>query len=162
MGVFKHVLVATDFSEASAAAVALAISVAREHGAALTLVNVCELPVIPEALPPMDLITPLSHAAAARLATQLAEVRRQLPAAVSLLKLGSPWEEIVAAVPEAGADLVVIGTHGRRGFAHAMLGSVAERVVRLSPVPVLTVRSPTARPTAQPPVVRDPSLSTPP
>ncbi len=56
------------------------------------------------------------------------------------------WEEILAAAAETQADLIVMGTHGRRGFVHALLGRVAERVVRMSPVPVLTVRSPSNRP----------------
>ncbi len=51
------------------------------------------------------------------------------------------WEEILAAARETRADLVVLGTHGRRGFAHALIGSVAERVVRLSPIAVPTARS---------------------
>jgi hypothetical protein len=54
--------------------------------------------------------------------------------------LALAWEQILAAAAEMGADLVVVGTHGRRGLAHVILGSVAERVVQLSPVPVLTVR----------------------
>ena len=57
------------------------------------------------------------------------------------VRLGAPWEEILSVATERGADLVVVGTHGRRGFAHALMGSVAERVVRLSTIPVLTVRS---------------------
>src|SRR6185312_5312417 len=55
------------------------------------------------------------------------------------VEVGQPAPEIVAAVASLGADLVVIGTHGTRGFEHLMLGSVAERVLRTCPVPVLTV-----------------------
>lgn len=53
---------------------------------------------------------------------------------------GVPDEEIVRLARQLKADLIVMGTHGRTGLAHMLLGSVAERVVRLAPVPVLTVR----------------------
>ena len=52
---------------------------------------------------------------------------------------GDPAQAILDTAKERGADLIVMGTHGRRGLSHVLLGSVAERIVRLSPVPVLTV-----------------------
>jgi nucleotide-binding universal stress UspA family protein len=58
-----------------------------------------------------------------------------------VFKVGSPFEQILAVAAQEGCDLVVLGTHGRRGIAHAALGSVAEKVVRLCPVPVLTVHA---------------------
>jgi nucleotide-binding universal stress UspA family protein len=145
MSVFKHVLAATDFSEASNAAIELAIAISKESGAGLTLLHTVEVPVFPEAIPPVDLITPLSDAAWARLGTLLTSVQARVPGARRLLKVGAAWEQILAAAGEINADLVVLGTHGRRGVSHALMGSVAERVVRLSNVPVLTVRSPAAR-----------------
>lgn len=145
MFVFKHVLVATDFSEASSFALELATSMARQSGAALTVVHACEVPIYPEAIPPADLLTPITAAAGRRLDGVVDGLRDRVPGAVPLLRVGAPWEEILAAAAEVGADLVVVGTHGRRGIAHAVLGSVAERVVRLSPVPVLTVRGRQAR-----------------
>jgi nucleotide-binding universal stress UspA family protein len=57
---------------------------------------------------------------------------------------GSPAEEIVAQAKRLSADLIVIGTHGRKGLKHLLLGSVAERVLRSSPIPVLTLRKPGA------------------
>jgi nucleotide-binding universal stress UspA family protein len=141
MSVFRHVLVATDLSDASTPAIDLAVSIARHGGAALTLVHACELPVFPEGTPPVDYVTPLTAAAGRRLDALLAGLRDRCPDARRVLKVGPPWQEILAAAAENGADLVVVGTH-RRGLVHAVLGSVAERVVRLSPVPVLTVRSP--------------------
>ena len=62
------------------------------------------------------------------------------PSARGVLRQGVAWEQILENAKEAGADLLVIGTHGRRGVAHAFLGSVAVKVVRASPIPVLTVR----------------------
>jgi nucleotide-binding universal stress UspA family protein len=56
-----------------------------------------------------------------------------------VLRRGAAWSEINAAVKDTGADLVVMGTHGRRGVARALLGSVAEKVVRSASCPVLTV-----------------------
>ena len=58
------------------------------------------------------------------------------------LRTGVPHEEIVALAQDERADLIVIGTHGRGGINRALLGSVADRVVRLAPCPVLTVREP--------------------
>jgi nucleotide-binding universal stress UspA family protein len=58
------------------------------------------------------------------------------------LRTGVPHGEIVAAATDERADLIVLGTQGRGGLEHALLGSVAERVVRLAPCPVLTVRAP--------------------
>jgi nucleotide-binding universal stress UspA family protein len=58
------------------------------------------------------------------------------------LRSGVPHQEIVALARDERADLIVIGTHGRGGINRALLGSVADRVVRLAPCPVLTVREP--------------------
>jgi nucleotide-binding universal stress UspA family protein len=60
----------------------------------------------------------------------------------ALLREGVPWEEINAVAKELDADAVVIGTHGRQGLARALLGSVAEKVIRTSPRPVVTVHQP--------------------
>ena len=59
-----------------------------------------------------------------------------------LLKVGAPFLEIINAVHGEGADLIVLGTHGRSGLAHVLMGSVAERVVRKAHCPVLTIRHP--------------------
>jgi nucleotide-binding universal stress UspA family protein len=58
------------------------------------------------------------------------------------LSEGRPWEVIHETAAKVGADLIVIGTHGRRGLARALLGSVAEKVIRTATLPVLTVHSP--------------------
>ena len=57
----------------------------------------------------------------------------------AVVATGVPWRQILAAVGETGIDLVVVGTQRRRWLEHALLGSVAEKIVRTSPVPVLTV-----------------------
>ncbi len=141
MATFKHILAATDFSEASGAAVELARSMACECGAALTIVHVCEVPGAPLSAPiPYERAASMVRGAEDRLQPIMEHVRKACPGASELVKMGAAAEEILAAAREVRADLVVLGTHGRRGFAHAMMGSVAERVVRLSPVPVLTIR----------------------
>lgn len=104
--------------------------------------HVCEAPALPPSGPiPYESLAPVAARAQERLEDLLASLRQACAATSGLVKLGSPAEEILAAAAEIHADLVVMGTHGRRGIAHAMIGSVAERVVRLSRVPVLTVRS---------------------
>lgn len=141
MAVFENVLVATDFSEASRPALDLAIALAREP-ARLHVVHVCEVPAYVDLATPVDLVTPLTEADQKRLDDLMASVRAEHPDADGLLRVGVAWEQILEAAADVGADLVVLGTHGRRGLAHALLGSVAERVVRLASAPVLTVRPP--------------------
>ncbi len=143
MTTFKHLLVPTDFSPSSSAAVALAIDMAIQFNAELTLLHVWELPVYPYMelmLNAAEITSNLEKAAAECLHKRLTEVQARLPRAQSLLKMGQAWQEIVDAIKESKADLLVMGTHGRRGFEHAIMGSVAEKLVRLSSVPVLTVR----------------------
>jgi nucleotide-binding universal stress UspA family protein len=62
----------------------------------------------------------------------------------TVLRHGPAWSEILAVAAETKADLIVMGTHGRRGLARALLGSVAEKVVRTASCPVMTVREPGA------------------
>ncbi|HSB19224.1 MAG TPA: universal stress protein [Anaeromyxobacteraceae bacterium] len=142
---FRHILVATDFSEASGPALRLAVEMAREGGCDLTVQHTCEVPFYAYtelAMSPVDLLEPVVEVARRKLADVVAGVHGRCPGAHAVLKVGVPWEQILAAAREAGADLLVVGTHGRHGVTHALLGSVAEKVVRLSPVPVLTVRAP--------------------
>lgn len=147
MAGFKHILVATDFEQPSLRAVDTAVDLALEFGSELTLVHAWEIP--PYAYTygmagygAFDLASPLQSAATGQLDTLLMRVRERLPRAKSLVLNGPPASEIIAAASTLGADLIVVGTHGRKGLAHVLLGSVAERIVRLSPVPVLVAREP--------------------
>jgi nucleotide-binding universal stress UspA family protein len=144
MQIFKHILVPTDFDKASAAALELAVSMAKTFDAKLTLLHVWELPIYPymDFMLNSDVISEVEDAAVKGLARALDELQKRVPMAQSKLKTGVPWESVLAAIPELGADLVVMGTHGRHGLSRLTLGSVAERVVRLAPVPVLTVHAP--------------------
>jgi nucleotide-binding universal stress UspA family protein len=140
---FKHLLVPVDFGEPSRQALDTAIDLARRFGAQLTLVHVYEVPAYVYsgiAYATTDLFGPIEDAARAQLTKLLGEVRTKVPSAKAELRKGAPAMEILAAIAEAHPDLVVMGTHGRKGMPHVLLGSVAEKVVRLSPVPVLTTR----------------------
>lgn len=152
---FQHVLVATDFSDCSEEALKLGVKMAESLSAALTIVHAWDVPAYvytTVAYVPSDMVTPVLDAAKAYLDEAVARARVNVPDAKGLLRRGSPWREILAARDEVGADVIVLGTHGRGGLAHVFLGSVAERVVRTSPVPVLTVHA--ARP-LQPAAHRD-------
>jgi nucleotide-binding universal stress UspA family protein len=72
----------------------------------------------------------------------VAKARAEGLNARATLRTGVPYQEVVALATDERADLIVIGTHGRGGIDRALLGSVADRVVRLAPCPVLTVREP--------------------
>lgn len=139
---FKHILVPVDFEASADQALEVAIGLAQAFEAKLTLLHVWEIPIYPymEFMLNSEVIAGVEDRAVALLADKLAQVRKTLPNAESKLKTGLPWGGILDAIKEVAPDLVVMGTHGRRGVSHLVLGSVAEKVVRLSPAPVLTVR----------------------
>jgi nucleotide-binding universal stress UspA family protein len=139
---FKHVLVATDFSPCSSAAVEYAVDIASRCGAALTATHAFELPYsyFPTKPSVGEVVVAAEDAAEVQLARLLASIRGRVPQATSVVRRGAPWEQILEVARERGADLIVVGSHGRTGMPRLMLGSVAEKVVRLAPVPVLTVR----------------------
>jgi nucleotide-binding universal stress UspA family protein len=135
----RHVLVATDFSEPAARATSLAITLAEKFGAKLTLLHAYTLPTYGYADGLYWPVEDLARAAREVLDAELEKVKRRLPGAEGVVRMGLPWEQIILLAKEQNADLIVMGTHGRRGLARIALGSVAERVVRLAPVPVMTV-----------------------
>jgi nucleotide-binding universal stress UspA family protein len=139
---FNHVLVANDFSECSERALDLGVRMADALGAKLTVVHAWEVPAYVyanTAYVPGDVVSPIVDAARDHLNDALANARRTIPSAEGVLRQGLAWREILAARDACGADLIVLGTHGRTGLTHVFLGSVAEHVVRAAPVPVLTV-----------------------
>lgn len=144
MSLFQTILVPTDFSPHSEAALRLACELAKSHEAALCLVHVYDL--MPSGLPEGMTFYDVATLARVRdeFVRRLAEVQRQaLKAGVrqveTKLMEGQPYREIVRAAEESRAQLIVMGTHGRTGMAHVLVGSVAERVVRKAPCPVITV-----------------------
>jgi nucleotide-binding universal stress UspA family protein len=140
----RHILVPTDFSTASASALELGVELARAFDAKLTLLHVWELPIYPymDFMLNSAVIAEIEDAANNGLAKALAELRKTLPFAESRLKTGLPWQGILEAADEVSADLIVMGTLGRHGLSRLTLGSVAEKVVRLAKVPVLTAHAP--------------------
>jgi nucleotide-binding universal stress UspA family protein len=90
-----------------------------------------------------DLLEELEAAGRKQLdATVSEDDRRELGAKTVLLTFSGPAHAIVAHATKANVDLIVMGTHGRGGWSHLLMGSVAEKVVRMAPCPVLTVRHP--------------------
>lgn len=138
----QHILVAHDFGEIAEPALAYAVSIAEKFGARITIVHAYERPSseAPESLvEDFDFETPIERAARRSLDAISARVKRPELEIAVLLRRGTPWSEIVGAAEQTKADLIVMGTHARQGIARALLGSVAEKVVRLAPCPVLTV-----------------------
>jgi nucleotide-binding universal stress UspA family protein len=147
----KKILAPTDFADSSRAACDMALELARQFHVPLVLMHVYQVPTtinkgVPF-LPIADYVQLIQDSAqsalnneAARLRDTGADVATALMSTV--LKPGNAWEEILDAAKKLDAGLIVMGTHGRRGLPRALLGSVAERVVRLSPIPVLTVHGP--------------------
>lgn len=144
----ENILVATDFSEASGTALTYGRELARQFGGALHVVYVAPsfapglMADYSAAIPP-EAQEQAEAAARLHLDTLVtAEDRAQLRATATVLSASSVAPAIVSYAAEERIDLIVIGTHGRGAFTHLLLGSVAERVVRSAPCPVLTVRHP--------------------
>ncbi len=140
----RRILHPTDFSERSEAAWQYAELLANRFEAELLLLHVLQEPVavLPEsslAVPPPAINLPDLMEAAEE---GLERFTVAAPARIGerTIRNGPAAEEIVHYAKDAGADLIVLGTHGRTGLAHVLLGSVAERVVRKAPCAVLTVR----------------------
>lgn len=142
----QRILAPIDFSDCSDKALAYAAELADRLKAALTVVYVVpDLSVaLPDAMMPVPVAAPdmdeILATARESVAKVIADKNLARLNATSDVRVGSAAEEIAAAAAAAKADLVVIGTHGRGGLAHLLLGSVAEKVVRTAPCPVLTVR----------------------
>jgi nucleotide-binding universal stress UspA family protein len=145
----KHILVATDFGEASDAALGYGRELARAFGARLTVLHVADnvlagtigIEGYVGAYP--DFQRSLEESARSQLDTLVTdEDRREFKAEGVLRTSSSPAMTIVSYARDTKVDLIVMGTHGRGAMAHLLMGSVAERVVRMSPCPVLTVKHP--------------------
>jgi nucleotide-binding universal stress UspA family protein len=137
----RSILVPHDFSETAQRALEFALDLAAALDARVNLLFAYDVLAygFPEA-PPMVMDTEqIERAARTALDDVVRRARRPGVAVEGAVRRGPAWSEINAAAKETGADLIVIGTHGRRGVARALLGSVAEKVVRTAPCPVLTV-----------------------
>jgi nucleotide-binding universal stress UspA family protein len=143
----RHILCPVDFSETSRAALRYAVGLCERLGADLTLLHVYQPPgfTLPEGMvvAGADAFATLLRDVEAALAAWREEAQRLGGRPVRTdTAMGSTHPEIVRWADEHAVDLIVIGTHGRTGIAHALLGSTAEKVVRYAHCPVLTVRTP--------------------
>jgi universal stress protein A len=142
----KTVLVPTDFSQASESALRYGKAMAEAFGSSLHVVHVMEdllahawaAEVYVSSMP--QLRDEIERESRQRLVALLTEEERKAFRAETALLAGNPFIEIIRYAKANSVDLIVMGTHGRGPIAHMLLGSVAEKVVRKSPCPVLTVR----------------------
>ena len=139
----KRILVPYDFDEISPRALDYAIDLAGELGAKIDLLHVAEVRVYGPRrapFPPPDVAEQIVAASLADL-REAVEARRDRHVAINpFVCRGSPPDQIVREASARQSNLVVMASHGRRGVAHALHGSVAEKVLRTAPCPVLTVR----------------------
>jgi nucleotide-binding universal stress UspA family protein len=141
MNVDSSILVPVDFDDASNAALAFTHELAARFGMEIVLLHVFTPPIVayPGFTPVVVAELPAALEAAARGALDKLATDHRIQRTV--LRTGDPVTEILAAIDALQPALVAMGAHGRAGIAHALLGGVTERVVRASPVPVLTVRA---------------------
>lgn len=137
----KRILVATDFSPYSGDAIEYAANMARSLGASIVLAHVIEsLPYsVTDTFTLVDHRRALEKTAGALLENSCQQLGAKGLSVKTRLENGAPYEEILKISRQENADLIVMGTHGRTGVEHLFLGSVAEKVVRLSSCPVLTI-----------------------
>ena len=158
MPAIHRIVVASDFSEDAANALAYAQELARKFDSELIVVHVNETLTAFYGGPEFGAgySPPLIEAAARFAEEQKAASRRELSETLErlgregfkargIIRSGAPFYEIVETAKAENADLIVMGTHGRSGIAHLLIGSVAERVVRKAECPVLTVRHPSRK-----------------
>ncbi|NOQ41462.1 MAG: universal stress protein [Desulfuromusa sp.] len=142
---FSNVLVAVDFSDSSDNAFQMALSMAKSFSARLLVLHVINEPVDLRGFY-------VPHISFEKLEEEIEEGAKKMMESFcrqnihdfenfeTLIVPGLPYEQIIGQAEENSADLIVLGTHGRTGLDHVLFGSTAEKVVRKSKVPVLTVR----------------------
>jgi nucleotide-binding universal stress UspA family protein len=144
---FSTILFANDFSEGSDYAFDYAKSLAINYAAKLVIVHVINEPVdlrgfyVPH-ISFENLEKEIAEGAEKMLEQFCSDHLKDFASYEKCVLSGIPYEEIVKKADECGADLIVMGTHGRKGMDHILFGSTAERVVRGARIPVMTVRLP--------------------
>jgi universal stress protein A len=142
----RTILAPTDFSRHAEVALLYACGLSERLGATLHLLHVLPdlVPVGPDPLLvpsyPPEFYAQTEADSRASLGRILNETCGAAPVVETAVRWGDPVDGIVGYATERKIDLIVIATHGRTGFSHALLGSVAERIVREAPCPVLTIR----------------------
>jgi nucleotide-binding universal stress UspA family protein len=141
----QRILAPTDFSELSQQGLRSALELAETFGGKLLLLHVVEPPPYPvEGIVPSNLgatlLDDLERQASTDLAQMLPEAQRSKVEVTRRVVVGIPYRKIVEVAEEEKSDLIVMTTHGRTGLSHLVMGSVAEKIVRTAPCPVLTIR----------------------
>lgn len=146
MAAIKRIMTAVDFSDTAQVAAQQAEELARNLGAELVVVHVLNEPAFALAEGSGYVSPAVVEEYEAAMKVKLSGIAQALSAngakVEAKLLRGVPHDAIVSCAQTEKIDLLVLGTHGRTGISHLLLGSVAERVVRLSKVPVMTVRTP--------------------
>jgi nucleotide-binding universal stress UspA family protein len=147
MKTIKKILYATDFSESSELACDYALALAKLAGAEVHVLHVIgEFADRRKSMIQPESMALLEREVEIQAVKEMEEFcKKKFNRKIlytSEVVLGIPFEEIIKKAGELPADLIVVGTHGRTGLEHVIVGSTAERLVRRSPVPVLTVRVP--------------------
>jgi nucleotide-binding universal stress UspA family protein len=143
----KKILCPVDFSECSEHAIQYAVALATAYQAEIKLVHAMDIAASVFSYSELDMPDPafasqLLAEFTQRLEELAGKVRSQHEPVTSAVLHGRPFLEIINCAKDWQADIIVIGTHGRSGLEHMLIGSVAEKVVRKAPCPVLTVRHP--------------------
>ena len=145
---FQRIIVPTDFSDCAEEAWSMAKRLGAAGGELILAHVLTEVPQFGEGFLNVQSASEIEAAArkwaTASLEDCIAKARGEGLTARAALRTGVPHQEIIGLARDERADLIVIGTHGRGGMDRVLLGSVADRVVRLAPCPVLTVRQPPA------------------
>jgi nucleotide-binding universal stress UspA family protein len=140
----QHILVPTDFSEYADYALDYAVELAKSFQARVTVLYVYYLPSIAlgEVSPAVidETLEAMETNARQQAQKALARVLNAGLQGDSVIVEGAPFQMIIDTAKEKAVDLIVMGTHGRTGLTHVLMGSVAERVVRMAPCPVLVTR----------------------
>ena len=138
----SRILCPTDFSPGAARALEIAASIAERYDASIDVLHVWSPPVVvafdAAIIPSPEDIAAYTESAHSKLDETLAGIPRPHRFVRKHLVQGAPAEEILALARREKCELIVMGTHGRTGLSHLLIGSVAERIVRTAPVPVLT------------------------
>ncbi len=145
MVTLKKILCPVDHSECSYLALKYAISLALKDEAKLYLMHVIDSRLYDTEMykfSPYKLNEIDESKIRTDLMKSLPEGKTDVLEVETIVVKGVPFNEIINAATEISVDIIVIGTHGRTGISHVMLGSVAENIVRKAPCPVLTVRMP--------------------
>lgn len=154
----KIILVPTDFGEPSEAALDYAISLGRALGAEIVLMHAYEIPMVgfPDGalVATAELTTNVLEGARVGLERQAQSRKGAGVTLRTVIKQGDAYSTVNETAAEVNADLIVMGTHGRTGIPRALIGSVAEKVVRTATVPVLTIHA-TGEPAAAPITARE-------